>query len=68
MDDLRIYVPRVRKGKKPESPDEQNGGVLGCERMHWDGKGAVDWEKVGFGGDVDLHALISEEVFLCSLE
>jgi len=64
LDDLKVYVPRTEQGSK----EGEAGSVLECIRMGWKGGGAVGWESVGFGGGIDLHALISEEVFLCSLE
>ena len=68
LDDLRIYIPRVEK-KRPERAEEQTvRSVMECARMRWKGEGAVDWESVGFGGDVDLQVLIAEDVFLCCLE
>ena len=64
LDDLKVYVPRAEQCSK----EGEGGGVLECVRMGRKGGGAVGWQSVGFGGGVDLHVLISEEVFLCSLE
>jgi len=64
QDDLKVNVlPAEQWSKEGEA-----GGVLECVRMGWKGGGAVGWESVGFGGGVDLHTVILEEVFLCSLE
>jgi len=64
LDDLKDYIPRAEHGSK----EGEAGDVLECVRMGLKGGGAARWESVGFGWGVDLHALISEEVFLCSLE
>jgi len=64
LDDLKVYVPRAEQGSK----EGEAGGMLECVRMGWKGRGAVGWESIGFGGGIDLHALSSKEVFLCSLE